>query len=213
MQVEVGMVKITPPTTTAFVLAEYWPLASFVARSLGCSELHTYVERSTVELVDSLKQGGLEDSLLSMEELQDCILATASRRAQCWIHGSETFVESLLPWICKHSHLDMYFVISDSSGRQKLKSAILQRDFTWLFLTHKEVGGILHGGWKIGARTWRDLAEIRTRSKVTPEIRDYVSSIVSGQETPELSYAEAKQAGLLANMDLLPRTGILHQNI
>ena len=207
------MVKITPPTTIAFVLAEYWPSASFVARSLGCSELHTYVERSTVELVDSLKQGGLEDSLLSMEELQDCILATAPRRAQCWIHGSETFVESVLPWLCKHSHLDMYFVISDSSGRQKLKSAILQRDFTWIFLTHKEVGGILHGGWKIGARTWRDLAEIRARSKVTPGIRDYVSSIVSGQETPELSYAEAKQAGLLSNMDLLPRTGILHQNI
>ena len=123
------------------------------------------------------------------------------------------FVESLLPWICEHSHLDMYFVISDSSGRQKLKSAILQRDFTWIFLTHKEVGGILHGGWKIGARTRRDLAEIRTRSKVTPGIRDYVSSIVSGQETPELSYAKAKQAGLLPNMDLLPRTGILHQNI
>ena len=107
----------------------------------------------------------------------------------------------------------MYFIISNSSGRQKLKSASLQRDFTWIFLTHKEVGGILHGGWKIGARTWRDLAEIRTRSKVTPGIRDYVSSTMSDKETPELSYAEAKQAGLLANMDLLPRTGILQQNI
>jgi len=178
----VGAVKITPPTTIAFVLAEHWPLALFVARSLGCSALHTYVERPTPELVDSLKHGGLEDSLLSLEELQECILAMASRRAQCWIHGSEIFVEYLLLWICEHPHLDMYFVISDSSGKQKLKSAILQHDFTWMFLTHKEVGGILHGGWKIGARTWRDLAEIRTRSKATPGIRDYVSSILSGHQ-------------------------------
>ena len=46
------MGKITPPTTIAFVLAEYWPSASFVARSLGCSALHTYVERSMAELVN-----------------------------------------------------------------------------------------------------------------------------------------------------------------
>jgi hypothetical protein len=213
LQVEVGTVKITTSTTIAFVLAEYWPSASFVARSLGCAALHTYVERPTPELIESLKHGGLVDPILSLEEVQECIRATTACRAQCWIHGSESFVEALLPWILEHVHLDMYFIISDSSGRQKLKNEILQRDFTWAFLTHKEVGGILQGGWKIGARKWRDLAEIRTRSKVTPGIRDYISSIVSGKETPELSYAEAKEAGLLSNMDLLPRTGILQQNI
>ena len=41
--------KITMSTTIAFVLAEHWPSASFVARSLGCSALHTYVERTTSE--------------------------------------------------------------------------------------------------------------------------------------------------------------------
>ena len=102
------------------------------------------------------------DPILSLEEVQECIRATTACRAQCWIHGSESFVEALLPWILEHVHLDMYFIISDSSGRQKLKNEILQRDFTWAFLTHKEVGGILQGGWKIGARKWRDLAEIRT---------------------------------------------------
>jgi len=34
--VEVGTVKITTSTTIAFVLAEHWPSASLVARSLGC---------------------------------------------------------------------------------------------------------------------------------------------------------------------------------
>lgn len=107
LQVEVGTVKRTRPTTIAFVLAEHWPSASFVARSLGCSALHTYVERTTSDLIDSLKHGGLEGSLLSLEAIQECILATAPRRAKCWVHGSEAFVESLLPWIREHFHLDM----------------------------------------------------------------------------------------------------------
>lgn len=38
---------------------------------------------------------------------------------------------------------DMYFVISEVSGRQKLKSASLQNDFTCFFVTHKEVCGIM----------------------------------------------------------------------
>ena len=46
---------------------------------------------------------------------------------------------------------------------------------------------------KIGARTWRDSAEIRSRSQVTPGIRDYVSSVVSGKEMPLLSYEEARK--------------------
>ena len=47
------------------------------------------------------------------------------------------------------------------------------------------------------------------QSKVTPGIRDYVNSTVSGKEIPSLSYEDAKELGLLSGMDLLvPRTNI-----
>ena len=107
---EVGTVKITTPTIISFVLAEHWPAASFVARSLGCVALHTYVERPTPELISSLKHGGLEDTLLTLDELKGCIRGTVSQKSQCWIHGSELFVELLLPWILDHAHLDLYFL-------------------------------------------------------------------------------------------------------
>ena len=55
--------------------------------------------------------------------------------------------------------------------------------------------------------------EIQNKSRVTPGIRDYISSIVSGKETQKLSHVEVKDAGLLSNMDLLPRKDILQQNI
>ena len=210
---EVGTVKITTPTIISFVLAEHWPAASFVARSLGCVALHTYVERPTPELISSLKHGGLEDTLLTLDELKGCIRGTVSQKSQCWIHGSELFVESLLPWILDHAHLDLYFIISDRHSRHILRSDILQHDFTWFALSHREVGGILQGAWKIGARKWKNLPEIQKKSKVTPGIRDYISSIVSGKETQKLSHVEVRAAGLLSNMDLIPRKDILQQNI
>lgn len=67
-------------TTTAFVFAEHWPSASFVARSLGCFALHTYVKQTTPDLRESLKHGGLEDPVLSISEIQ-CILATGELNA------------------------------------------------------------------------------------------------------------------------------------
>ena len=59
------------------------------------------------------------------------------------------FVESLLPWNLDRAYLDLYFIISDKNSRHIFRSAILQRDFIWFALSHKEVGGILQGAWKI----------------------------------------------------------------
>ena len=95
----------------------------------------------------------------------------------------------------------------------KLSNEFLQSNFTWAFLTHKEVGGILQGGWKIGAKVWKNLPDILRRSRVTPGIRDYVNSTVSGKEIPTLSHEEAKELGLLSGMDLLPRTDILQREV
>ena len=74
----------------------------------------------------------------------------------------------------------------------------------------------MHG--KFGFRKWRNLPEIQKKSMVTPGIRDYIikdyiSSIVSGEETKKLSHVEVKEAGLLSNMDLIPRKDIHQQNI
>lgn len=78
------------------------------------------MQQTTPEVRESLKHGRLEDPVLSLEDIEECILATAPRRAQCWIHGTEAFVKSLLPWIGVQQHFEMYFIISDSSGRQKI---------------------------------------------------------------------------------------------
>ena len=126
---KVGKVKITTPTIISFVLAEHWPSSSFVARSLGCVALHTYVKRPTAKLIASLKYESLEDTLLTLDELKVCICGTVSQKSQCWIHGSELFVESLLPWNLDRAHLDLYFIIGDRNSRHIFRSAILQRDF------------------------------------------------------------------------------------
>jgi len=60
---------------------------------------------------------------------------------------------------------------------------------------------------------WKNLPDIRSCSRVTPGIRDYVNSTVSGKEIPTLSYKEAKELWLLSGMDLLPRTDILQREV
>jgi len=60
---------------------------------------------------------------------------------------------------------------------------------------------------------WKDLTGIRMCSKVTPGIRDYVNSTVSGKEIPALSYENARELGLLSDMDLLPRMDILQKEV
>jgi len=70
-------------------------------------------------------------------------------------------VDFVLPLIKDQVHLDVYFVISDSGGRTKLSNEFLQPNIMWTFLTHKEVSGILQGGWKISAKVWKDLPKIR----------------------------------------------------
>jgi len=138
------MVKVTEPTTLAFVFSEHWP--AFVAKSLGVMEVHTYVHRASLGLKESLIQGGLGETLSSSETMIQRIIDSVPHQAKCWIHGSEKIVDFILPLIKDQVHLNVYFVISDSGGQKKLSNEFLQSNFTWAFLTHKEVGGILQGG-------------------------------------------------------------------
>jgi len=142
------MVKVTEPTTLAFVFSEHWPSGAFVAKSLGGKEVHTYVQRASL----GLEEYGLGETLSSIETMSQQIIDSLPHRAKCWIYGSENFVDFILLLIKDQVHLDVYFVISDSGGRTKLNNEFLQSNFTWAFLTHKEVGGILQGCWKIGAK-------------------------------------------------------------
>jgi len=140
------MVKVTEPTTLAFVFSEHWPSGTFIAKSLGVTEVQTYVQQASLGLEDSLIQGGLGETLSSLETISQRIIDFAPHRAKCWIHGSEFFVDFILPLIKDQVHLDVFFVISNSGGRTKISNEFLQSNFTWAFLTHKEVGGILQGG-------------------------------------------------------------------
>ena len=78
-----------------------------------------------------VKVGAVNANLAKFDPRIKAVEGTANKAAK--IHGSEAFVEFLLPWICEQPHLDIYFIISDSSSQQKLKSISLQCDFTWLF--------------------------------------------------------------------------------
>jgi len=68
------MVKITKPTTLAFIFSEHWPSGSFVAKSLGVTKVYTYVHRASLGFQEPLRHGGLGETLSSLEAMSQGIL-------------------------------------------------------------------------------------------------------------------------------------------
>jgi len=64
LQVEVGTVKLTKPTTLVFIFSEHWPSGSFVAKSLGVTRVYTNVQWASLGFEESLRHGGLGETCL-----------------------------------------------------------------------------------------------------------------------------------------------------
>ena len=95
MQVELGVVNyINLSSTATFVLAESWPACSFVANSLGHTNIYTYVESLSLQSKDVLKKTEIGSSLMPGPAILQKFEAS-TQSDECWIQGCAEFAERM----------------------------------------------------------------------------------------------------------------------
>ena len=206
MQVELGVVNyINSSSTATFVLAESWPACSFVAKSLGHTNIYTYVEGLSLKSKEVLKKTEIGPTLIPGPSILRKF-ETSTQGDECWIQGCALFAEKMASQLVASRGLaTVYIILSDVSKNGRIRSDLLNSKFTWTSLSHVQVGGVLKGSWKIGnSKQWNDWTRLQRKSEVTPGVRDILDSTLSGTPVEKQRWS----SGCISNMDTIPRSSI-----